>query len=132
MYYCYIFIITTFTTFLLSYLYFNEKKENDKLRKEIKRLKQELKNLMNQKEEEMIREVENILKITEGYSKYEDGKLYLTGEALKRLKTEWKVSRDEVKKRLEELGLSMIGRTTKSINGEIRHAYIYLISKKEV
>ncbi len=129
MYYCYLFILISVIT---GFFIYKEKKENDKLKYELRRLRQEIKGLKAQKEEEMIREVENILKITEGYSKYEDGKLYLTGEALKRLKTEWKVSRDEVKKRLEELGLSMIGRTTKSINGEIRHAYIYLISKKEV
>jgi DNA repair exonuclease SbcCD ATPase subunit len=127
MYYCYIFIIATF---LLSYLYFIKKKENDKLKNELRRLRQEIKGLKAQKEEERIKEIQEIMKITEGLSKYEDGKLYLTSEAIQKLKTEWKLSRKELKQRLEELNLKMIGRTRKSINGEIRYAYILELEGK--
>jgi predicted phage tail protein len=60
---------------------------------------------------------------------FEDGKIYLTGEAIRRLGREWKLGLKGVRKRLELLGLVREGRTRKSINGTIQHAYIYTWTK---
>jgi predicted transcriptional regulator len=127
----YITILLTVIIVIITFLFFNEKKKNENLRKEIKRLRQELKALRNQREEERIKEIQEVITITEGLSKIEDGKLYLTSEALKKIRGEWKLSRDELEKRLEEIGLKRQSRTRKSINGEIQYAYTYILEGKE-